>query len=317
MRPFSKLLLRAARCGLFAFSIFLTSAYAKDKAKDLPLVTEQDAKLDPYEVKTNPFAHWGIGIHGKLSVWSRVSGGPPKALLVSGVGFGSPADVAGVQLGDEIMAVNGVATTRLDWSELVERYSTTESGDVIKLELFDHATKQRRNVEFQIRAKRIWERKDPALDSDCWGIRFIWMFPNPVRGVFFPEQKRILRWEAVEVFNPHKPKKSQTKTVQKPVYIYRRAAVFSWPDMSLTLIERENHVVEVIEVAKVPESDTIVGRLVHKGATLLLKPDGTYELNDAPLETEPVKSPPVSCPVLPAAPQPAIAPQTGTPGAAP
>jgi hypothetical protein len=36
MRTFSKPLLRIALCGLLAFSIFLPSVHAKDKAKDLP-----------------------------------------------------------------------------------------------------------------------------------------------------------------------------------------------------------------------------------------------------------------------------------------
>lgn len=278
--------------GLIVFALWPLHASAKDKAKDLPLITEQTTKLDPMEVKTSPFANWGIGIHGRLSLWNKISGGPPKVLFVTGVALGSPANIAGVQMGDEITAVDGVVASELRWSELDQRYSNTESGEVIALELFNHATKQKRMAELKIRSNRTWGRQEGVVDLNCWGLRVLFMAPKLVHATSFPNQRRILRWETVQTFDSAKPKKKQIKIEQKPVYITRRAAVFTWGDQGLTLIERENHLVEVIEAAKVAESDDLAGRLVGEGATLTLNADGSYELKDVPSETEPTKMPP-------------------------
>jgi hypothetical protein len=68
--------------------------------------------------------------------------------------------------------------------------------------------------------------------------------------------------------------------------------VVEWEGRLLTLIERENHVVEVIERGQASERDDVVGQLMHEGATLSLRADGSYELKDALSKAEPVQSPP-------------------------
>ncbi len=228
-----------------------------------------------------------MGIVYRSSFWSKTTGSPPKDMYVSNVVSDSPADDAGIQLGDEIRSVDGKPTTELYVKELKKRYYETDPGKVITLELFNHATHQTKIAELKLRSNKTWQQEKGVLDRNYWGLRVRYIAPAKIDGHFFPMLKRIARWETVQVVRPHASKKHRIKTEPKPVYVVRRARVFTWAGKSLALIERKNRIVEVIEASEVPESDDVVGRLLNAGATLTLNADGTYELTDAPAKAEP------------------------------
>lgn len=281
---------------LAILTLFLSRPYvcAKEKSKDLPPPPiEQTHKLDTMEVKTNPFADWGISIHWRGSLWTKIGGGPAKVMYVSLVVGRSPAEKAGVQLGDEIVAVNGIPRSELNVRDLKKQFYNTERGEKVSLELRDQASGLSRIVELDVKSNKTWRAADGSVDLCFWGLRVAgpdlrnWSF------VFDPNMRRVLGWKTVQVVDKRKPKNSEVKNKQKPIYIHRRTAIFTSGEKGFVLIERENRVVEIIDAAKAPESDDVVGRLVGEGSTLTLKTDGTYELNAIEPKAEPVKMPPV------------------------
>lgn len=280
-----RLLLLIALVGMLHL---VPSVSAKDRKKEaLPVVTQQTQKLDPMEVKVNPFALWGIGIWGHAGLWNRITGGPLDEMYVSCVAAGSPAYLAGVQCCDEILAVDGVPKDKLRVSGLKKHFYNTERGEKVLLELRDCATGMRRTVEIDVKSNKTWKKTDGSAASCYWGIEV--RFPGTLgaNGTMSPKVRRILRYESVQVVDKSKPKKNQVTIQQKPIYIFRRAAVLTWAEKSLVLIERENRAVELIETDKVPQHDAVVGRIIYDGAVLVLSPGGMFELLETPRKLAP------------------------------
>lgn len=314
MRIFSKALLFVILCGLLAFSVSFASAQTKDK----PALSAQTVKLDPLEVTASGFGWWGVGIWGTLTGVDKSLGGPPEAVHVYVVFKGSPADLAGVQVGDEITAVNGREVTSMRWSEIDEYFHHTPNGSIVSLTLFDCIQGTSRTAKLEIGSNMGWVQ-DGRFDAICWGLLVMRSSPVPAQPVhmdcsIFPKEQRFREYRLSPVTQRRKIKtkqgviykaepvlneKGKQKMEPKPIYVTRRAVTITWVTSSLTLIERENRVVEVIEGRELPNKDEVVGRLMQEGSTLTLRADGAFELKDAPSKPEPMKPPPGSPAALP------------------
>ncbi|MFT3868275.1 MAG: subclass B3 metallo-beta-lactamase [Nibricoccus sp.] len=279
---------------LFALVVapyLVSGAFAKDKAKDAQTpVTEQTHKLDPMEVKTNPFAHWGISLQYFGSPLIHL-GAPAKHMYVTMVAAGSPAHKAGVQLGDEVLAVDGVPVTELWTRDLKKHFYNTERGEKVQLQLKNVATRKQRTVELDVKSNKTWIREE-AFEGDYWGVRCSGPKSLQVSVRTYFDSERIAGFRTVEVKSRKKKKdpNEPVKTKQVPIRVHRRVTVIEWTKKHLVLIERENRVVEIIEAEKAPESDDVVGRLAGEGSTLMLRADGTYELDVVLPKNEPVKT---------------------------
>jgi PDZ domain len=267
--------------------LWLPCALAKDKTKDLPPPTEPPTQLEKMEVKTNPFADWGFDMNGPISPWNKLRGGPPQAMFVSSVYSQSPADIAGVQLGDEVTAINGKKMTELPFRALLKHFHNTERGDEVTLELYNRATKQRRNVVLKIKSNKSWDRKDGSGAFNCWGLVVsVGEKIQPTMNVRAAE-KCIVGWECKPVVDGKKKKKPAEAAGGEPEIVLRRSAIWTWAKQSVRLVEVENHCVTVIDLG----ADGAGARMVRAGATLTLKVDGTYEIQEPPPKSAP-DSPP-------------------------
>ena len=292
---------------MLALSFSLRGAEAKNDAAPKPVSKEAPVKLDPVRAEANPFADWGIGGWGSGPLFFGITGRAPKEMFVMFVSLNSPADVAGVSALDQIIAVDGRAITQLPWREFVKQVRDSEKGDVVKLTLSRWNTGISREVELKIGSNRNWVRDDGVERYNLWGVIVSLETPKKVTGTPNPKMQRVTMAE-VPVMQIRRIKNA--KNTQEPVFtedgkpvtklqpipIVRRVVTLSYAGRKLTLIDRENGVVEVIEGGSAPKNDDVVGRLLQQGATLTLRADGTFEIQDAPPKLNPPVTPPAELP---------------------
>jgi hypothetical protein len=240
-----------------------------------------------------PPTNWGIGILARGGRFLGLDYGGPEEMYVTYVVLKSPADLAGVQMGDGIAAVNGRLRRDIRWSSLLKQLRATEKGDVVTLTLFDWQKQSNRSATLNILSNASWARTDGGIDLNCWGLIVSIDRTAGMSADLDPKRQRIVGWTAVPVLWKHtvpgtshkvaEPvlnEKGEPKTEQKPLYVTRPMVTFVWAGKKLTLIRRDD-TIEVIEGSgKVPKEDDAIGRIMHSGATLKLHPDGGSELKD-------------------------------------
>lgn len=305
----SKSLLRAAWCGFVAVSSCLPCVGASEPKEKNVSSGDAPVKLEAVKAEANPFADWGIGIWATGAPFFSVTGGAPKKMFVTAVRIKSPADLAGVMVFDLVTAVDGLAITQLPWREFVKQARSSEKGDTVKLSLSRWGSGVVREVELKIASNRNWMRADGAEDYNFWGLTVSMEDPSKVTVTGDPKRQRIAGMAEVPVVQVRRSKGAKDQrepattsggepiTKRSPTHVIRRLVTFHWSNQKLTLIERENRTVEVIVGGKVPEKDDLVGRLMHEGSTLTLHPDGTFNLQDAPLKPESSQASPRNPPV--------------------
>lgn len=273
-------------------------------AKDKPSKELKDApiKLDPQVVSTSPFAYIGICkfyVTSKWPVFSRWA--PIKNVVVTGVACGSPAALAGVEVGDKIVAIDGTQVDGRLTCKAVGELFRKEKGETISLTLKD-STGAVRMVAITLFSNKKWSHVTNGCTLyDYWGA--IVAEPDSENASFFASVERIRRQGALV------PRKSLPGWVpgmtigsgkkKKPVdteelisnYEWRRLVRIHNKHLSLFLVERENRTVEVIEGNTISKFDDVVGRIVAAGSVITLKPEGGYEIKESALKAESGEAP--------------------------
>lgn len=241
---------------------------------------EPPTTLPTMEVRENPLGAWGFWWVTRVSLVNKLTGNhaPPKTpYQICLVHHGSPAARAGVVLGDQLVAVDGVAFSRLNVSDFIEQFSHSESGRTLRLLLEHPVTHAQRTVEMTLDSGRRWRAPD-AFALLAWGVT--------VQGVHHLHAG-ITHHEPAWVAG------------LRPL----RAWTITWAGRSLTLIERPGEGVELREGDYTrpkapkgkarPQPATIedlplppcLGQLLPEGTTLTLTPEGTFTL-EAPTSPE-------------------------------
>jgi hypothetical protein len=223
-------------------------------------VAEAPRQLDSFKVSETPFAKWGLGITTQVNLWSKLTGNhaPPRIpYVVTSVYGHSPAEQAGLHVGDQIVAVDGVGFKKIPVREFGELFEKTESGQTRTLLLQHPVTNRQRTVVLKLDSGRKWF-SDEKTELNYWGVKLVFPSTVKVSGTMDPPPTEL------------------------------QAATFKWGGQAVTLVEHPGRGVEVIEGAwstrKLRErrkaKNAPTGRILPPGAVLTLKPDGEYELRE-------------------------------------
>lgn len=301
-----KRLLLAAWCGFLAVFSCLQCVSASEPTGKNASAKDAPVKLEAVKAKANPFADWGISAWGTGKPLFSLLGKAPKEMFVYAVQVNSPADLAGVDALDQITAIDGRLVTDFPWNEIVQRHRDSEKGDVVKLTLSRWGSGISREVELKLGSNRSWARADGA--TNFWGLIVFAETPTGVSVAPNPKLPRVSGTIDIPVMQTRRIKGARnTKepaltqdgepiTKPTPRYVTRRVVTMVWGGKKLTLVERENGMVEVIEGGSAPKKDDVVGRLMPSGSTLTLHADGSYELKASPPKPSSSEAPPAATP---------------------
>lgn len=225
---------------------------------------EQPVKADPLTVNEKPLAAWGMGWSGKTSAINFLGWLPLYDLVVLEVHLGSPADIAGIQTSDEILNIAGRPVREIPVRELVDITAYAERKEV-SVDLHNRVTNENRTVLLKPKPKHTWQ-----LDHGKTAKWHLW-------GIFIhsaePKEIKFGRGDAQQ-----------------------RSITITLAGKKIGLIQRRDGTVELFEGKLPPEPSSkkgkkapeiIHGRVLPRGSTLVLKPDGTYEVNAAAPSSSP------------------------------
>ncbi|HVT94060.1 MAG TPA: PDZ domain-containing protein [Bryobacteraceae bacterium] len=142
-------------------SVTVTTASAEpEKAQELPAVV----------VAENPFGRVGFGAVAFFGLFSRMTGGAPYTpWVIFAVIAGSPADRAGLVVGDEITAINGIPFSQLPTRKLGDLLDKSDSGSEIQVDLRDGRTKTVRQIMLRTDSGKEWFSKERRTNV-IWGL---------------------------------------------------------------------------------------------------------------------------------------------------
>lgn len=181
------------------------------RAVERPAHAPESYALPTMTVVASPFGKWGIGLNLHYRSMELSTGGPPKAIYVAWIQSGSQAHREGVEVGDEIVAINGTAVTEFAKSEVESLLFGSASRDRIRLH-FRHRLNHRPFVVDLV----LTPRRPDVFRPVFWGIEVVGDERTPIR---------LRHGQALQ----------------------RRTAEVIWSGRSLTLAEEPNGSVQLIE----------------------------------------------------------------------
>lgn len=219
-------------------------------------------ELDPFKVKGSPAAFWGFAYSHPTQRFEWLS--PRLPYAVWGVLKGSPADRAGITVGDEITSIDGTSYRGLSVREAAGIFFRRTAGDTLKLGLTDPRSRATREVTMVLDGAYTAQRWDGAKDYELVFWRILVRHPADLK-----LQPTIVR--------PH-PKMPRD-----------RRCVLSWAGTHLTLVERPGAGVEILkgDFSRPRKEAPPAGRLATPGTVLELRADGSFALHEAPRSPRP------------------------------
>lgn len=154
-----------SRLGVWSLGVLLAitgsiAAAEPEKAQELPALV----------VAENPFGNFGLSVVAFFGLFSRMTGGAPNTpWVIFEVIAGSPGDRAGLVVGDEITAIQGIPFSKLPKQKLIDLLDRSDAGSEIQVDLRDGRTKAMRQVTLHSDSGKAWfseERRTQVI----WGV---------------------------------------------------------------------------------------------------------------------------------------------------